>query len=828
MEDYKMSEQLIATPSEFGENGNFLLERELGSGGMGGVYMGRDKMLDRQVAVKVMLREFGDDEEFVEKFKKEAQSAARLIHPNIAQVYSYGICDGMPYISMELACGGSLYSIMNNNKGTTDIARVLKICQQVAQALQCASDQGFVHGDVKPENILLDSNGNAKLVDFGLAGMQKNTDEIWGTPYYISPEKVRKEEVDFRSDMYCLGGTLYHALTGVAPFEGEDSVAVVKKRFEGAPKKPSEIRPEITPAIDNLVMRMLALNKEDRFPSFEALLKAFSDVLTSGLTLDAKSAGDKPAAQVVQGKKPARGRIVAGRRTMAMKKRLSNTKTADAENDAKEKTASIEEDDTEENGNLGAKVALFVVGGILAIAGIAGLLVWYQVADKRSRENERIAMINANISKAREAIADTRRATEKFNSEFGVFAATATIECEKITESIGKQIPDVADLLKPPQSKELIDAINLTNKVIEAKGDAVSATSATNAPVASAQAQPAEQETDKKIPAVVKDIHELWERAYSCQASEIKVGILAQNVLKECDKAAAISGNSENDMRTLGQISIEVKDLYDRLCASKDVENVRKGIAYIKSRGKKTIEQTAKRLAKEKFEAKRAADAAAKEAAEKERLKKQEEEQKLLIEKEIQEIKDKFAVINEQGSFRQLDWKSAERQLKAVKETFKTAEGSIAADLELRKVYAMKSVQDILIAKLKGHVFKGKMKGFTVTAVSEKEIQIKRPGIERVLKLSWQNFYRKYPGNLNEVLNLYIVNGRKNSNLNLKNWANAMVGSALTMQLICFEVNGAIERAEQLVKEVVMQFPDYSNVAKEIFPNIKFENSTEE
>ena len=139
----------------------------------------------------------------------------------------------------------------------------------------------------------------------------------------------------------------------------------------------------------------------------------------------------------------------------------------------------------------------------------------------------------------------------------------------------------------------------------------------------------------------------------------------------------------------------------------------------------------------------------------------------------------------------------------------------------------MKSVQDILIAKLKGHVFKGKMKGFTVTAVSEKEIQIKRPGIERVLKLSWQNFYRKYPGNLNEVLNLYIVNGRKNSNLNLKNWANAMVGSALTLQLICFEVNGAIERAEQLAKEVVMQFPDYSNVAKEIFPNIKFENSTE-
>ena len=216
-----MSEQqLITTPGVFGENGNFLLERELGAGGMGGVYMGRDKMLDRPVAVKVMLKEYGEDAEFVEKFKKEAQAAAKLIHPNIAQIYSYGICDGMPYIAMELAAGGSLFSVMNANPGKTDITRVLKICQQVAQALHCASDQGFVHGDVKPENILFDANGNAKLVDFGLASMQKETDEIWGTPYYISPEKVKKEPIDFRADIYSLGGTLYHALTGVAPFDG--------------------------------------------------------------------------------------------------------------------------------------------------------------------------------------------------------------------------------------------------------------------------------------------------------------------------------------------------------------------------------------------------------------------------------------------------------------------------------------------------------------------------------------------------------------------------------------------------------------------------------
>jgi serine/threonine-protein kinase len=268
MEDYKMSEeQLISTPSVFGETGNFLLERELGKGGMGGVYMGRDKMLDRPVAVKVMLREYGSDIEFIERFKHEAQAAARLIHPNIAQVYSYGIADGMPYIAMELVAGGSLDQLMKLQPGKIDIPRVMKICEQVAQALRCSADQGLVHGDIKPENVLLDANGNAKIVDFGLAAMQKNTDEIWGTPYYIAPEKVKKEPVDYRADMYSLGGTLYHALTGVAPFEGDDAAAVVRKRFEGAPVPPSQVRPGISPQIDALILKMLALDPAERYPS---------------------------------------------------------------------------------------------------------------------------------------------------------------------------------------------------------------------------------------------------------------------------------------------------------------------------------------------------------------------------------------------------------------------------------------------------------------------------------------------------------------------------------------------------------------------------------
>ena len=834
MEDYKMSEQLIATPSVFGENGNFLLEREIGSGGMGGVYMGRDKMLDRQVAVKVMLREFGSDAEFVEKFKKEAQSAARLIHPNIAQIYSYGICDGMPYIAMELASGGSLYSIMNNAKGQTNIARVLKICQQVAQALQCASDQGFVHGDVKPENILLDANGNAKLVDFGLAGMQKDTDEIWGTPYYISPEKVRKEAVDFRADMYCLGGTLYHALTGVAPFEGEDSVAVVKKRFEGSPKKPSEIRPEISPAIDKLVLTMLEFDKEKRYPSFEALLLAFSEVLSSGLTRTGEISAAAAVKSSAPAKKSAARPMTRGSRAMMMKKRssVSKIKPIRPEGDSE---ISVKEEEEEENENIAGKIALFVIGAIVVLGLVIGGLIWFKVADQNARERERQTMIVNNISKARGAIAETREAAANFEKEFIDFAKKATEECEMATKELSKLVPDAAEFLKIPPTKELLDAISSTNKVVEAAVSnaapaAVAAPVSTNAVVstnapAEQAAQPAAPE--KKLPQVVNDMHEIWERAYSCQASIIRITVLAAKVQEICAKADSITESTEEAMKALGEISISAKSAYDEMTAAKDVENVRKGIAYVKSRGKKMIEQTVKRLRIEKLEADRKAKADAAAAAEAERQKKLAEERKALIESEIQAIKEKFVAVTEQGCFRQLDWKTATRLLNNVKETFKTAEGTLAAEIELRKVESMKSVQDIFIEKLKGHTFKGKLKGAKVVDISEKEIKIKKPD-GRLMKLSWSKFYRDYPGNLNEVINHYIVNGRRNSNLNLMRWTNAMVGSALTMQLVCSEVNGAIERAQQLVKETIVQFPEFAKVAKLIFPDVELEVKAEE
>ena len=899
-----MSEQLIQTPCAFGENGNFLLERELGVGGMGGVYMGRDKMLDRPVAVKVMQKEFGADPEFVEKFKREAQSAAKLIHPNIAQVYSYGICDGMPYIAMELAAGGSLYSIMTTNPGKTDVARVIKICQQVAQALQCASDQGFVHGDVKPENILLDANGNAKLVDFGLAAMQKDTNEIWGTPYYISPEKVKKEAVDFRADMYSLGGTLYHALTGVAPFEGTDPIAVVKKRFEGLPKKPSEVRPELTPAIDNLVMKMLALDKELRYPSFESLLEAFKNVLTSGLS--AKPTAAAPASTATKPAAGSRRMTVRGRHAAmmkrpgtAIKKKLAVTEGGKVGLGETVKHASEDDEGEEGGGDLGLKVFGVVVGAILLIGGVIGGLVWYQVADKKARAAEEQAQIVTGIEKARTAIDETVEKAVKFADEFDTFAARAAEECQVPTDKLLAILPaDQGALLKPGPSKELLDAIASTNEALQAAasaptnaapaGAATNAVAAAKAPNAESSnrtqfrppteeekdpaspegekylqekkaweaeqlkkasdpsvkkaeaeapadtvAKPEEKKESEAPPEVVITMNELWERAYGCQACAIRIRQSVRNLQKKSDEAQDLKAKTRENMDKLADLSRTLVDMLDQIKTSKDVETVRKGITYIKSRGGKTVEQTVRRLRVEKLEAERKAKAEAAAAAEKERQERIAAERKAKVEEETASAKSKFDAIVMQGCFRQLDWKSALRQLENAKSEMTTPEGQLAYDLEIRKVNDMKAVQDIFIKNISGHTFrgKGKFSKCKVADVNETELVILKPDGKSKVKVRWQTFYKDCPGHLNELINTYIVASRNPSakvHLNLREWANAMTGAALTMKLVCGEVNGAMERAEALVKDVVKQFSDYQKTAQVIFPDVKFEDAQEE
>ncbi|MDA3799456.1 MAG: serine/threonine-protein kinase [Kiritimatiellae bacterium] len=285
-----------------GKLDNFLLIKTLGSGGMGVVYKGHDVGLDRDVAVKIMSKKLGANKEFIEDFKCEARSAAKLNHPNIAQIYAVGENNGLNYIVMEYVPGNRLDQMIEPDK-PLDQAVVLKIGIDIASGLQDASKIHLIHSDIKPENILLDKNNNAKLIDFGIAsfdGANKvENNEVWGTPYYISPEKVKNKTLDVRSDMYSLGTTLYHALAGIPPFDGETSNDVVAARFENDPKDLHEIRPYIHADVERIIHKMIMLAPDDRYPTYKELIKEMTETLEklTGVRVEIpkSSISDKPA-----------------------------------------------------------------------------------------------------------------------------------------------------------------------------------------------------------------------------------------------------------------------------------------------------------------------------------------------------------------------------------------------------------------------------------------------------------------------------------------------------------------------------------------------------
>ena len=266
-----------------GKMGAFLLVELLGKGGMGAVYRGRDTGLDRWVAVKVMQSSFGGNPAFVETFRREAQAAAALNHPNIVQIYSFGIAHGQPYMVMELLEGGRLDQMISRGEMLNE-AQVMKIGAEVAEGLMAAANINLIHGDVKPENILFDHNGIAKVVDFGLARFKENNEGgtaqgIWGTPYYIAPEKLRGHPSDARSDIYSLGGTLYHALALKPPFDGETPMDVVKARLKQPAPALHEVRPGINREVEAIVGRMLEADPLKRYPNYASVMSDVRRVL---------------------------------------------------------------------------------------------------------------------------------------------------------------------------------------------------------------------------------------------------------------------------------------------------------------------------------------------------------------------------------------------------------------------------------------------------------------------------------------------------------------------------------------------------------------------
>jgi len=258
-------------------DGRYRVISRVGSGGMAEVYCAEDTQLGRRVAVKLLHERFAQDEEFVERFRREASSAASLSHANIVNVYDRGQWGGTYYIAMEYLDGRSLDSIVRE-EAPLPPQRAIELTEQVLRAARFAHRHGVVHRDLKPHNVIIDEEGRVKVTDFGIARAGASeitqTGSIMGTARYLSPEQAQGHTVSPRSDLYAIGIMLYELLTGTVPFEGDSVVAIALRHLSEPPRPPSSLVPTISANLDAIVMRALAKRPEARFADADEFLAA--------------------------------------------------------------------------------------------------------------------------------------------------------------------------------------------------------------------------------------------------------------------------------------------------------------------------------------------------------------------------------------------------------------------------------------------------------------------------------------------------------------------------------------------------------------------------
>ena len=287
--------------------GDYELVGKLGQGAMGSVYLANRLSTGQKVAIKILPNDLARDAEFLERFRREARAAQKIQHPNVVAAYDVGVADNYNYIALEYMDGPNLELILQK-KGRFSEEDLLKTAMDMALALEAAQAQGIVHRDIKPANILMNSQGVSKLTDLGLASASKGDQRVTlagfavGTPFYISPEQARGDlDVDCRADIYSLGATLYHLVTGTLPFPGNNPVLIMTKHLQEMPQKPNERQPAVSERVSALIWKMMQKDPKDRHQ--DAIeLKADIERCMAGEMPLGKSAGGakvaKPKARV--------------------------------------------------------------------------------------------------------------------------------------------------------------------------------------------------------------------------------------------------------------------------------------------------------------------------------------------------------------------------------------------------------------------------------------------------------------------------------------------------------------------------------------------------
>ena len=312
--------------NDIGEDGrpkrfaSYRVEARIGAGGMGIVYLALDEALQRQVALKTLLPALAADPEFVARFKREAQSAAALNHPNITQIYTIGQEGAVPFFAMELIRGKSLEAIVKE-KGAIPAKEAAGYVLQAAMGLRHAAQKKLIHRDIKPSNLMLTEDGVVKITDFGLAKAARSetqltaTGEVLGSPGYISPEQAQGAPLDARSDIYSLGATFFHLVTGKLPFEAPTPVAMIVKHMNEPLRSPRAVNPAVPYPVASAIQKMMAKRPGERFQDYDALIRELERALA---TIGPEASGqtrpaDAAAAQIWSGTTGAELRGRAGR-----------------------------------------------------------------------------------------------------------------------------------------------------------------------------------------------------------------------------------------------------------------------------------------------------------------------------------------------------------------------------------------------------------------------------------------------------------------------------------------------------------------------------------
>ena len=301
-------------------DGRYRVISRLGSGGMADVYLAQDQLLGRDVAVKVLHHHFAEDQEFVERFRREASSAAALSHPNIVAIFDRGEWNGTYYIAMEYVAGRPLKAIVREH-GALDPAAAIEIVVQILRAARFAHRRGVIHRDLKPHNVILDEEGRARVTDFGIARAGASdmtlTGSIMGTAQYLSPEQAQGLAVSASSDLYSIGVILYELLTGVVPFEGETAVAIAFKQVSAEPHPPSALNPALPHSLDAVVLRALAKDPAQRYANADELIAALEHERQMLPALSGATAAAIPDGHVHHAQQPPPPRAGAGSMLLA-------------------------------------------------------------------------------------------------------------------------------------------------------------------------------------------------------------------------------------------------------------------------------------------------------------------------------------------------------------------------------------------------------------------------------------------------------------------------------------------------------------------------------